>query len=267
VSARAGVLPVLMYHAVGQARDPQFGRWVVSPELLAAQLQALDTAGFSLVGLTEALPAAAAGVPVVALTFDDGYADLLEAAVPVLTAVAARATVYPVTDLVGTTATWLPFPGETTRRLMDWSELGDVAAAGFEIGSHGSTHDELDTLSVEEVRDQLTRSHEVVGARIGRAPTSFCYPHGYHNSTVRRAVAEAGFTNACEVGHGLHSLAGDPLRIRRVMVTPDLTPGQLVARLSGTPREVSSLTREALRVPWRTVRRGRRTIARHRVKA
>ena len=145
--------------------------------------------------------------------------------------------------------------------------LGDLASAGFEVGSHGSRHGELDALPVEQARDDVNRSRDRIGERIGRAPTSFCYPHGYHSAAVRRIVADAGFSNACEVGHGLHSLAGDPLRIRRVMVTADLPPSQLVARLTGPARDASSLTREVLRPAWRTVRRGRRTVTRSWVKA
>ena len=76
-------LPVLMYHSIGGPLSQRYADLVVAPALLQEQVGALRSAGFAALGLTDALAAHARGERVVALTFDDGYIDFAEQAVPV----------------------------------------------------------------------------------------------------------------------------------------------------------------------------------------
>lgn len=248
-------LPVLMYHAV-QSVSGRLRNLGVPPRLLAAQLHRLRAEGYRLVGLTEALRMThdSPRPRVVALTFDDAYADFLTAAVPVLTELEARATLYVPTGHVGGPASWLGSDGAALPRLLTWLELRECVAARVEIGSHSITHPQLDTLPLlaleHEVRDSRRRLQEALGVSV----ESFCYPHGYHSALVRSVVRSAGYDNACEVGRRLRSE-----RHRHAISRLAVGPAHTAERLSNEVRNggplVVPVVKRALQPAWRQVRR------------
>ncbi|HEV2373509.1 MAG TPA: polysaccharide deacetylase family protein [Streptosporangiaceae bacterium] len=246
---------VLMYHAVGQPLDERFRPWVVPPSLLAEHLSSLGEAGYELVGLTE-WAAQRDDRKRVVLTFDDGYADFAENALPVLASHGARATVYVVTGYVGDRARWLPFAGERDRPMMTWGDLETARAHGIEVGSHGHRHIELDAVGSRAAASDIERSRDALTSH-GFPPRSFCYPFGYNSRSVRRIVAGAGFTNACVVGRGLTDSGQDLLRVRRLAVDSRTTPEALLRRFGGPAMPVPARLREAAQPTWRLTRRAR----------
>jgi len=251
--------PVLMYHSVGQPRDERFRHWVVSPSLLSDQLSCLAESGYELIGLTE-WASRKDDAKCAVLTFDDGYADFTEHALPVLTSLRARATVYVVTGYVGGQARWLPFKAERGRPIMTWEDLQAVEDCGIEIGSHGHHHIELDAVPPGLAENDVRKSRDALTRR-GFSPCSFCYPYGYANRKVREIVAAAGFTTACIVGRGLADSEHDLLRVRRVAVGHRTTPETLLRRFHGPAVPAAARLREAAQPTWRLTRR-LRSIAR-----
>lgn len=196
---------------------------------------------------------------VVAVTFDDGYVDFAELAWPVLRRHDATATVFVVTDYVGKTARWLPFPDERARPLLGWHELEDLAAQAAEIGSHTCRHLELDAIEPKLAREEIERSRREIGDRVA-IPACFAYPFGYHNLTVRSLAASAGYVAACEVGRGLCQLYADRMALRRLLIQPTDEPEVLVRRLAGPEQLPGDRLRELARPVWRAARRARRPI-------
>jgi peptidoglycan/xylan/chitin deacetylase (PgdA/CDA1 family) len=252
-------VPVLMYHAVGRPRDRRFARWVVSPSLLAEQLAALREAGYELIGLSEWARRSAVAGRYAVLTFDDGYADFAERALPVLLSYAASATAYIVTGYVGATARWLPFREECARPTMTWDDLHAIAASGIEIGSHGHRHIELDAVRAEVAeKDVLDSLHSL--SLQGFSPRSFCYPFGYSSRRVRNIIASANFETACIVGRGLANPAQDMLQVRRLEVHCHTTPEMLLRRFEAPAVSVNARLKDAAQPAWRLTRRLRSTI-------
>jgi peptidoglycan/xylan/chitin deacetylase (PgdA/CDA1 family) len=136
-----------MYHRV-LSRDEAERKFVepgmyVSPETFGRHISLLNDL-FTVLPLWEIVSRIRDAKPLppgaCAITFDDGWRDNLENALPVLRAHEVPATVFAVTDRVGTTGSF--WPDEVSRRLsgLDRSDRLDVAA---ELGlnhSDGSIH-------------------------------------------------------------------------------------------------------------------------------
>jgi peptidoglycan/xylan/chitin deacetylase (PgdA/CDA1 family) len=191
---------VLCYHALSE-RFP--AAMSVTPAAFERQLALLKSAGYR--GATFADAVRAPSGRVVAVTFDDAYLSELTLAKPLLDAVGYPATVYAPTaylDSPGQPLKWDGIEqwhgGEHEHELlpMSWDQLGELAEAGWEIGSHTRTHPHLTTLDDETLREELVRSREEVEQRLGRACPTLAYPYGDHDERVVQAAGAAGYTAA-----------------------------------------------------------------------
>jgi peptidoglycan/xylan/chitin deacetylase (PgdA/CDA1 family) len=116
------MLRVLAYHAIDDlSDDPYLRDYPVPAALLERQLEALANAGFRFIGVDEFL-AHLAGRPVkgraILLTFDDGYASLLDQAAPLLKRLDIPATVFVVTGHLGGSNDWDARRGATRLPLL-----------------------------------------------------------------------------------------------------------------------------------------------------
>lgn len=65
-----------------------------------------------------------------------------------------------------------------------------------EIGSHTVSHPYLTRIPLEQARQEIVDSKNMLEARHGRKITSFCYPRGYANADIIKLVKDAGYTTA-----------------------------------------------------------------------
>jgi peptidoglycan/xylan/chitin deacetylase (PgdA/CDA1 family) len=250
-------LPVLMYHSVSEVAGGPMRPLAVPAARLAEQLMALRSEGYRLTGLSEALRVRADDphAPVVAVTFDDGFRDFLTDGLPVLASVGASATLYVAVAHVGKRAAWM---GEHARQfgpMLTWEEIGEVAAAGIEIGNHSLVHTPMDVMPARALEFQVRASRELLRQHTQLPIQSFAYPHGYNSRRVRAAVARSGHQTACEVGHGLYHPDGRALDIPRLQVTSDHSGPDLVELVrTGGPR-LLPMVKDAAQPGWRAVRR------------
>jgi peptidoglycan/xylan/chitin deacetylase (PgdA/CDA1 family) len=245
-------IPVLMYHSIAGSSTDAFAPYTVAPARFAAQLDALAESGYRTVTMSELMAGPApgrrgpgSGEKVVALTFDDAFADFAEAALPLLAERAMTGTLYVPTAYVGGRSGWLREEGEADRPMLSWAALQDVAAAGIEIGGHSHSHAQLDLLSGSAVRSEIAACKSGLEDHLGRPVRSFAYPFGYSRKAVRRALAAAGFDHACAV-RDLAYDRDDRWTVPRWTVTPDIDPAGLV-RLLTRPRTAPDSVRSGLR--------------------
>lgn len=260
--ARPGLtLPILTYHSasdLGGSAWPQLG---VPLPLLERQLAALVEAGYRLMGLTDAVRAVTAptsGRPVAALTFDDGFVDLIDV-LPMLNRLGATATAYLPSAHLGGSAAWLGARASQLPRVLNASEVRGLTAAGVEVGSHSSTHAPLDLLPPARVRQEVADSRAALQQLTGTAVESFCYPFGYRSAAVVREVRAAGYATATELGHRLARPGQDePMRLSRVMVLPGHSPQDVVFLAGHGVPGPGPAVKAALRPAWRLARRASR---------
>ncbi len=137
----------------------------------------------------------AADADPVVITFDDGTGDLAEVAAPILSRYRLPALLYVATEFI---ETGQPFPEEGTP--LSWGELGDLASAGWELGSHTHTHALLDRLDPSLVDDELDRSIELISSHTGGAVNHFAYPKALAGHPSAQRAVRRRFRSAAVAG-------------------------------------------------------------------
>lgn len=185
---------ILMYHAVTEvAEDPD--QLCVPPRRFAEQMTWLARHGLRGVGVGALVDAMRAGRwrGLVGITFDDGYPSVLDAALPELRRHGFGATAFIVSGRLGGTNAW----DEGSWPLLAADGVAELAAAGIEIGSHGSTHTRLAGASAPLLSAEVGESRARLAALAGRPIRGFAYPYGSMDGAARRAVCQAGYEYAC----------------------------------------------------------------------
>lgn len=218
--ARAGGVPaadgrggaaIFMYHHVSPT--VQRGRYsralTVTPAEFKKQLGWLREHGCAAVSVDQLLRDTRAGTMAaceVALTFDDGYADVATIAAPLLRRYGDRATFYIATAYVGA-------PGH-----VDTAQLRWLHREGMEIGAHTVHHVDLTKLSPQRAADEIENSALALRRWIGAPISSFAYPSGRVDAAVAWRVETFGFDNAVTTRPGYVTQASAPYELPRYRI-------------------------------------------------
>ena len=195
-SAKDGI-PVLNYH---QINDTEKNALTVNTEQFEAQMKYLSEHGYTTITPADMLDAWESGAELpekpVIITFDDGYLDNYNHAFPVLEKYHLKATIFLISDYVGT------YPNYLT-----WSDIQDMDESGLiDFESHTLSHEELTKApSLDEAKHQLTGSKEAIEWNMGNGkPVRFiAYPCGEYNDEIEQATKDAGYRAAFTVNYGL----------------------------------------------------------------
>lgn len=191
---------ILCYHAVSNSWGSDLA---VGTAQLESQLALLLGRGYRGATFHEAIHAPPAP-RTLAVTFDDAYRSVIELGLPVLSRLGLPGTVFVPTAFPDHERPmswpgideWLGGPDEAELMPASWAQLGELAEAGWEIGSHTRTHPRLTRLSDSALREELDGSRQDCEAALGVACRSLAYPFGDEDERVIRATGEAGYTAA-----------------------------------------------------------------------
>ena len=198
---------VLLYHAVGtDLLNDRYGL-SIAPKLFEAHMDRLA----DLRGQFSPAPfgPAAAGRLEVAVVFDDGYADALRTAAPILAARSIPFTVF-VTPC---------YIRDRSSRHLTLAQLKELAGApGARIGAHGMNHLRLRKADDKTVSQELMESRKFLEDAIGMPVTMMSYPHGSVDRRVARLARDAGYTAAGTSRFGLNAPDRDPMLLCRTEI-------------------------------------------------
>jgi peptidoglycan/xylan/chitin deacetylase (PgdA/CDA1 family) len=220
-------VPILMYHVIAAPpAGAPFPGLYVTPELFAAQMQALRRAGWTAVTLDQvesnwrkglSLPA---GKPIV-LSFDNGYHSHYTQAMPVLRRL----------GWVGDENIQLTGLPPSQGGLGD-DEVRGLLAAGWELDTQGISHADLIALDARQLREQVAGARAILRRRYGVPVNWFCYPSGHYDATVIDAVRAAGYRGSTTVVPGWGRPADDPYRLPRLRVLGGTAPQALLTLIA-----------------------------------
>lgn len=200
-----------MYHVIDEPpRSAPYPGLYVSRRELREQVRRLARAGYEAVTLGRVVDAwrGKATLPrrPVVLSFDDGYASHVTAALPIL-----RAQGWPGVlnlDVSNLEPSWGIRPAGVRR----------LIAAGWEIGAHSMTHADLALSTGTALRREVAGSRRAIRRLFGITPRFFCYPAGRYDAEAIAAVQAAGFEGATTTEFGLASPTADRFVLARVRV-------------------------------------------------
>jgi peptidoglycan/xylan/chitin deacetylase (PgdA/CDA1 family) len=246
---------VLCYHAVSETWPAASS---VEPGRLRLELETLVERGYVGVGFTELATTRHAGRRV-AVTFDDGFASVVEHAFPIMSRLGLTGTVFLPTHHIGSRRPvdwpgldqWLGGPHERELMPMSWSDVAALSSAGWEVGSHTSTHPDLTVLDDAALQAELTDSRRVCETRLGTRCLSLAYPYGAVDTRVMTAAGRAGYRAAAALPPRIHRQHA--LRWPRVGVWHNDPAWLFEVKLSRSGRRrVDSRTGAMSRLPqWR----------------
>ena len=216
-------IKVLMYHRVLAKKPEKKSRWhyVTVPEF-RKQMNMIDRLGYTPITFSDyqlfverklTLPSK----PII-ITFDDGYLDTLENAIPVLLELNMRAVIFVMGDRKLKTALWDELDDFDFCPLMSDEQIRTVQNMGFEIGAHSLDHVALTDLSEKDVIYEVSRSKKEIEDVLEKPIHTFSYPYGSVNDKIKKIVSDAGFLFACGVYSGSVNFSQSAMDFRRLAV-------------------------------------------------
>ncbi len=226
---KAGRVPVLslFYHRVA---DTEPNEWSISCAEFERQIDWLEQ-HFQIVDLEESQRRINSGSnesPTISITFDDGYAENCDFALPML--IERR---IPVTYFVSThfVVNQEPFPHDALAGaplpVNSIESLRALDLSGVEIGAHARSHVDLGQVTDPDILfDEVIKASRDLEKLIGKKVRYFAFPFGRTenlNARVFRMLKEEGFLGVCSTLGGINEIGGDAFHISRLHGDPNFS--------------------------------------------
>jgi peptidoglycan/xylan/chitin deacetylase (PgdA/CDA1 family) len=249
-------MSILCYHSV----DDSGSRISLPPELFRAHMRLLRDLGYRGITLAEIVERLRRGTPFepkrVAITFDDGFANLATHAAPIMREYGFTGTAFIVSGMVGKVTHWRNREGSLPQLpLLSWRQVRELRDNGFELGAHSVSHRYLTPLADVELHHEIHDSRRAIEDATSAPVEIFSYPYGDYDERVAGAVARAGYKGACATIPTRLRGGDSPFALPRIFIARDTTPLMLRALL--TPGATASFrllsllrSRRGVPRPW-----------------
>lgn len=226
----------LMYHVIGKANDSREARFCCEPSIFRSHLEMLRDSGWRVISANDMVAALRDRIPPpeksVILTFDDGTACTLEAAAPIMCEFGYTASVFMVSGLIGSENRWMRAGGLPGRSMLSFSQLRELDAAGFDIGSHTVDHVKLAELPLEQCDFQLRASKASLEDVLGHPVRHFAFPYGSYDEERSNLVQRVGFDAAFTTRWGKINKNSNAYLLKRIEVMGNDSPTRLRMKMA-----------------------------------
>lgn len=215
-------VPILLYHHILDYTGPE-ERYYVSPQAFKEQIAYLREQGYTAVTISQIALAITEGAPLparpVAITFDDGNLNVYENAFPILREAGYPATMYLIANRL------------TSEGYLQKVQIAEMAAAGWEFGTHSLTHADLRSADLG-LSTEMFQSKVTIEKTFNVPVSSIAYPFGAVDEMVLNRAVRYGFKSGAGLGvMNLHSIA-DLFYLSRREVFGDTSLDQFVRLLT-----------------------------------
>jgi peptidoglycan/xylan/chitin deacetylase (PgdA/CDA1 family) len=198
---------VFCYHSI----HPTKSFSTVTPELFERHIEWLKE-HCDIIPFQRAIEVAASPPdrPAVSITFDDGYSDNYDYALPVLCKHEVKATFFLTVGLMERDPAVVdrfqglrPMTSHGDIRPLEWSQVREMEAAGMSFGAHTYSHPNLALLNPDAAMRELKVSKDIMEQRLCHGITTMAYPFGkprrHFTSETLDLVSKAGYQHAAAV--------------------------------------------------------------------
>lgn len=211
---------ILCYHSVGNNE----WRYTVKTNNFIKQIEFLNL-HYKIKSLSDLLEKDKQGV---SISFDDGYLDIVENALPILEKKDISPTVFVLGDYERVNRKEL----DNDLRIVNYDQISDLHKRGWEIGYHTATHADLGSLSEHDLEKEIILGRINLEKKLGFPIKYFAYPKGIYSDKIIRYVKKGNY-NAAFTTDGYAVKKGDDCaKISRISIEKELTVNQLEALLS-----------------------------------
>lgn len=203
---RSNGVAILAYHRVCDDNEI----YSVSPQQFAQQMQYLKQQGYTAISLAEMADAFSGGKKLpakpIVITFDDGYADNLLTALPIMEQYGMKATVFIIAGSVG------------QPEYLSWEQAAQLQLRGVEIGSHTLNHVALSEVNSAQKMDELLQSKKLLEGQLTTPVNFLAYPYGQFDASLYPVLQQTGYRGACTGIAGLNFASDMPYGWKRINV-------------------------------------------------
>lgn len=176
--------------------------------------------------------------PLVAVTFDDGYLDNYENAVPILLKHQIPAAFFISTGMMGSKNGFAHDLSKLGKALpnMNWQQVMQMKQLGFTIGSHTVNHINCAKDDPNKVSEEIIESKKILEEKLNLKNIIFAYPFGAKqdmNSEILEVVSKSGFIGCLSAYGGRNENTIDPFNVLRMGIDSNFTLLSFTARLEG----------------------------------
>ena len=222
-SAAEPRVPILLYHSISSSAEPEDAPFTLDAAQFRDHLEMLRAWGANTLTVSKFVEHIRLSQPLpdrtTIITFDDAYADTVDAAMPILLELGMTATIYVTTGYVD----------EKIRGKDMISQRGvrTLHECGFEVGAHSVTHPQLDLIPAERALAEVRESKQQLEDTLSAPVLSYAYPHGYYTRALQRMVATSAYTSASAVRNAVSHPADDVYALSRLMLRNSTTTQDL----------------------------------------
>ncbi|MBE2256755.1 MAG: polysaccharide deacetylase family protein [Ignavibacteria bacterium] len=168
-------LPVLLYHKISQSENNEL---TVTNSEFENQIKYLKENSYNPITLTELIDNIYSDIPLpenpVLITFDDGYKNNIEFALPVLKKYNFKASIFLPVSFIGKTNLW----DDGNEKLLNIEEIKNLHNDTFEFGLHSFSHKNFKNIPADEIKQDISECVSTLKNSGIKFTPAFAYPYG-----------------------------------------------------------------------------------------